>query len=209
MALFRKKETYNAQMLREAGLDRVVFNLPQPAPEPEEESPEPPSFGGHVSLGESPRLMVGGRGLRLPPAWDTTATTGASGIQGDSVKFIALPSGDLILTSEEGDGDLSPLADAIEEHLSPPYKAVASRQAGDLWGVGASRIEVATFQFADAELIELSERDGETELRVDGEPSDAAVPVELQRLGERTGGDFWVEASRIDGDEWEVKGSPL
>ncbi len=34
MALFRKKETYNEQMLREAGLDRVVFNTPEPDASP-------------------------------------------------------------------------------------------------------------------------------------------------------------------------------
>ncbi len=48
-----------------------------------------------------------------------------------------------------------------------------------------------------------------SELRVDGEPTDAAVPVELQRLGERAGRDFCVEAQRIDGDFWEVRVSPL
>ncbi len=203
MALFRKKETYNEQMLREAGLDRVVFNLPEPAPEPEPAAVEPPSY----RVSDIALEHLGTRGA--PRAWDTTATAGAPDIKGDKVEFIALPSGDLIVTSEDGDGDLAPLADAIEEHLSPPYKAVASRQAGDLWGVGARRIEVATIPFADADTLELSETDGEIELRIDGEPRDAVVPIELQRLGERTGGDFCVEASRIDGDQWEVKVSRL
>ena len=39
MALFRKKETYNEQMLRAAGLDRVVINIPQPAISPNSEIP--------------------------------------------------------------------------------------------------------------------------------------------------------------------------
>src|SRR5205085_7867233 len=127
------------------------------------------------------------------------------GIQGSSVRFTVLPHGDLIVGEADGDGDLSPLADAIEERISPPYKAVASRQDGDLWGVGAKRIEVAQFEFPDADALELSQSDGVAYLRADGEPSDATAPVELQRLGERTGGDFCVEAERIDGDYWEVK----
>jgi len=204
VGIFRKKETYNEQMLREAGLDRVVFNEPRSAPQPGPAADEPPSFdAGHVSLGDSPKPRRGAA------AWDTTTTAGAPGIEGDSVEFVVLPSGDLIITSEEGDGDLTPLADAIEAHLSPPYRAAASRQTGDLWGVGARRIEVATIPFPDADTLELSESDGETELRVDGEPSDATVPVELKGLGERTSGDFCVDASRIDGDEWEVKVSRL
>ncbi|MBV8065467.1 MAG: hypothetical protein JOY73_08085, partial [Actinobacteria bacterium] len=83
------------------------------------------------------------------------------------------------------------------------------RQDGDLWGVGAKRIDVAVFAFPEADALEVSQTDGVTELRVDGEPSDAAVPVELQRLGEREGADFCVEANRIDGDSWEVRVSPL
>jgi len=193
VGIFRKKETYNEQMLREAGLNRVVFNTPEPPPS----SPmhDLASLTGHGRLG--------------PKDWDTATTAVAPGIQGDHVEFTSLPTGDLIVSSEEGDGDLSPLADAIEERLSPPYKAAASRQDGDLWGVGAKRIEVAQFEFPDADTLELSQSDGVAELRVDGEPSDAAVPVELQRLGERAGADFCVEAERIDGDDWEVRVSPL
>ena len=201
MGIFRKRETYNAQMLREAGLDRVVFNTPQPGSKSEPVADRSPSFGdvGVEHLGTR----------RGPPGWDTTTTADVPGVQGDSVEFVVLPSGDLIITGEEGDGDLTPLADAIEARLSPPYKATGSRQDGDLWGVGARRIEVAQFAFPDADTLELSQSDGETELRVDGEPRDVAVPVELQRLGGRTGGDFCVQAIRIDGDSWEVTVSPL
>ena len=189
MGLFRKKETYNEQMLREAGLDRVVFNTPEP----------PLPVLGINLAGLTPEGRLG------PKAWDAATTAVASGIRGEHVKFTCLPNGDLILTSEDGDGDLSPLADAIEEHVSPPYKAAASRQDGDLWGVGAKRIEVAQFELPDAEMLELSQSDGVAELRIDGEPTDTAPPVELQRLGERGGEDFCVEATRIDADFWEVK----
>jgi hypothetical protein len=203
--VFRKKETYNEQMLREAGLDRVRFKEPTPPP-----SDAPPLFDGS----KMPILLYGPGGRPVyvetgPMPWDIVTTATVTGIIGDTVEFVTLPDGDVIVEKEEGDGDLSPLADAIEERLSPPYRAAAARQDGDFWGVGARRIEVETIAFPGADALELAEADGRTEFRVDGEPSDVAPPVELQRLGERIGGDFCVEASRIDGDDWEVKVSPL
>lgn len=199
MGLFRKRnETYNQQMLREAGLDRVVFNEPEePEPSP---SADPPPFhsdrGGPLDRG-------------LPRGWDAATTVTAPGLSGDSIRFITLSSGDVIIEEEEGDADVSALADAIEARTEPPYRAVASRQSGDLWGVGAKRIEVTQFSFPDGDELELTQTGGESELRVDGEASDAATPVELQRLGEREGDDFCVAATRIDGDFWEVRVSAL
>jgi hypothetical protein len=194
--LFRKKETYNEQMLREAGLNRVVINTPpQRAPESVPDDP--------------PRVGHGGMQMnRMRGGWDTTTMATAPGVEGDRVRFTALPNGDLIVT-DGGDGDLSPLADAIEKHVSPPYKAVASRVEGDRWGVGVTRIEVATIPFPGAQALELAQTNGVSEFDVDEEPSDTTPPAELQQLGERIAGDFCVEASRIDGDYWEVKVSPL
>lgn len=197
MGLFRKRETYNAQMLREAGLDRVVFNTPQPVadPAPAVPSREPSFLASHGRLG--------------PKDWDATTTATAPGIAGDRVSFVTLPNGDVIIEEEEGNGDLTPLADAIEERVAPPYRALASRQGGDLWGIGARVLEVESFPFDGGDALELTQSDGETELRVDGEMSSVAAPMALQRLGESAGGDFCVEAKRIDGDYWEVKVSPL
>ena len=47
--------------------------------------------------------------------------------------------------------------------MSPPYRAVASRQDGDLWAVGAKRIEVAQIAFPDADKLELSQNGDERE----------------------------------------------
>ena len=190
MPLFRKKETYNEQMLREAGLDRVVFREPAPVP----------------ALAVT---LEAYHGRVRPKEWDVATTAVAQGITGDYVQFTVLPDGDLIVETEENDGDLTPLADAIEQRLSPPYKATGSRQENDLWGVGAKQIEVATFSFPNAEELELTQSAGVAELRVDGEPSDAAPPVELQRLGETAGADYCAEATHIDGDSWEVRVTPL
>jgi len=186
LALFRKKPTLNDQMLHDAGLDRVVFTTPQPAPE-----------------ASSPELAPVPRRRFAASAQDTTTTLVASGIEADEVKFTVLPNGDLIVESD-GDGDLTPLADAIEAHLSPPYTARAARQEGDLWGVRAWRIEVAEFAYPDAETLQLSQRDGVSEFRIDDGPTDVAPPPELRQLGENAGADFFATARRIDGDYWEV-----
>ena len=182
MGIFRKKETLNEQQLREAGLDRVVFNTPEPLPiQPARSQPTSRTF-----------------------TMDTIATVSAPGIQGDYAAFTVLPEGDLIVTSEETDGDLAPLADAIEEHISPPYRAAASRQEGDLWAVGAVGIELAEFAFPDAERLQLSQRDGKVEFRIDDGVTDVAPPPELRQFGEREGAEYFVAARRIDGDVWEV-----
>jgi hypothetical protein len=195
----RRQETLNEQLLREAGLDpaQVLGDTPpQPAPfEP------PQSIVSAVGLPHDLRLG--------PKEWDATATVTAPGLAGNRIEFTTIPNGDVIVTEESGDADLSPLADAVEQHVSPPYRALATRQDGDLWAVGAKRIEVAQIPFPEADKLELSKNGEDSELRVDGDSSDEPVPPALERLGERAGPDFLVEAERIDGDLWEVRATAL
>ena len=202
----RREETLNEQLLREAGLDPAQVlgdTTPATEPQPPQAPPGPPPFPtGDISLGRRGRFE-GGRG-----DWDAVATARAPGLAGDRVEFTTLPNGDVIVEREQGDGDLSPLADAIEQRIAAPYHAVASRQDGDLWGIGAYLIEVGQFEFAGGDAVELTMNDGTQELRVDGEPSNAEVP-ELVRLGERAGDNYCVEAKRIDGDFWDVEVSAL
>jgi hypothetical protein len=199
VGLFRRRqETLNEQLLREAGLD--------PA-EALGDAPPPPVLEPPKSL----LAIVGvpdGSGVS-PREWDAAVTVDAPGLAGDRVEFTAIPDGDLIIDEESGDADLSPLADAVEGHLNPPYRVVARRQGGDLWGVGARRIEVARIPFPRGDTLDLSRNGSEGEFRVDGEPSDELVPPELERVGEDAGDRYFVEAKRIDGDLWEVKATAL
>lgn len=192
MALFRKKPTLNEQMLRDAGLDRVVFNTPQPAP-----TESGPTTG-------RPRLSPRVKSTPGPKTWDAVTTVLAPGIEGDSATFTVLPDGDLIVFSEDADNNFSGLADAIEANHSPPYSAQASRQEGDIWAVRAWGIEVAEFAYPDAETLQLSRREGVSEFRIDDGPTDVAPPPELVQLGENAGSEFFAVARRIDGDYWEV-----
>ena len=208
MGFFRRREeTLNEQLLRQAGLDPAqMLGDPQAAESSSESQPEPPAPPpfptGDASLGRGGSLATG------TGEWDAVATARVAGVAGDRAEFTTLPNGDVIVEREKGDGDLSPLADAVEQKIDPPYRATATRQDGDLWGVGAKRIRVATFRLAEGDAVELSENDGVQELRVDGEPSSAEIP-ELARLGEQAGTAYCVEGKRIDGDFWEVRVSAL
>jgi hypothetical protein len=198
VGLFRRKqETLNEQLLREAGLDPAQHLGDPPPPSPLE---PPPSVISTLGLPHDLRLG--------PKDWDVTVAVTAPGLAGDRIEFTTIPSGDVIVDEETGDADLTPLADAVEKKIEPPYRAVAARQNADLWGVGAKRIEVATFALAEGDTVELSENDGEREVRVDIEPSDVEIP-ELARLGEQVGADYTIEAKRIDGDLWEIRATPL
>lgn len=197
MGFFRRRnETLNEQLLREAGLDPVRA-LGDPQPEPVVQMP---TFG-KFALPDGSQVD--------PKEWDAATMAIVPGLAGNRVEFTTLPNGDVIVGTEDGYADLSPLADAVEQHLSPPYRAAAARQTGELWGIGAKRIEVAQIPFPHGERLELSRNGDDEELRVDGEPSDAAVPPALAHVGEAVAESFYVEAARIDGDLWDVKVSPL
>jgi hypothetical protein len=188
----RRNETLNEQLLREAGLDQ-----------PERPGPIEPPKSWLARTG-----VVDGSGVG-PKEWDATAAVTAPALTGDRVEFTTLPNGDVIVGDEDGDADLTPLADAVERHVSPPYRAVGQRQQRDLWGVGAKRIQVAQIAFPGGDKLEFSRHIDYGELRVDGEPSDALVPAELERVAETLGDSFYVEADRIDGDYWEVRATAL
>src|SRR5439155_23503202 len=95
-----------------------------------------------------------------------TLTIRSEGIPGDEVAFATLPIGDIIVDTEQGDADLSPLADAAEHHLHAPYRVVARRQSDDVWFVAVREIDVLELDFDGGDEIELASNDGEIDLRV-------------------------------------------
>jgi hypothetical protein len=201
----RRNETLNEQLLREAGLDPTQAlgdSAPAPALPPE------PSATVLAALGQPHGLSAHSLNVGSNE-WDTCVTAAVPALRGDSIEFTTLPNGDVIVNEETGDADLGPFADAVERRVDPPYRAVAARQDGDLWAVGAKRIEVAQIPFPDGEKLTLSRNGGDEELRVDGEPSDEAIPPGLARAGEAVSDSFYVEAARIDGDLWEVRATAL
>jgi len=213
MGFFRRRngETLNQQLLREAGLDTPqTAREPEPASEPDSDTeqlaPLDP-FAGRYPADNPAGIWT--RAMARPGRYDATFTMHAEGIPGDEVEFATLPSGDIIVDTEQGDADLSPLADAAERHLHAPYRVVARRQSDDVWLVAVREIDVLELDFDRGDEIELASNDGEIDLRVDGKPWNGRIP-ELEHAGEAAKGeDYVVQAERLDGRLWEIRLSAL
>jgi hypothetical protein len=138
----------------------------------------------NVDIGQEPRaprafsgfLHNGGlfdaagiHGVHRQREWDAVATVEAD-LPGDRIEFAALADGTLVVEVDVADGALSPFADAVEESLAPPYRAVGVRQDERIWAVGAKRIEVRVFPEHESDEVELVE-DGRVVLgrRIDGD----------------------------------------
>jgi hypothetical protein len=124
----------------------------------------PDEFGNPSPLGE-----VGIHGVPRARRWDVVATAQVE-LPGDGVHFVALPDGTLVVEEDVPDGSLTPLADAIEVTLNPPYRAEAVRREDGVWAVAANRIRVREFPEAEDDELELVE-DGNIVIgrRVDGD----------------------------------------
>jgi hypothetical protein len=163
------------------------------------EQPSPPDT--------RPPMETGIHGVPRPREWDAVATASASALRGDELEFVALPDGTLIVDDDFDAEALAPLADALEQSLSPPYRARAVHRGGDAWAVAANRIQVVEVpEPVEGDDLELTVADGERTLLVDGGPTFGSVPT-LERLSDQE--PFVVRAQRLDGDLWEVRVSPL
>ena len=129
-------------------------------------------------------------------------------IEGDAVRFVALPDGTLLV--EEGpDDSLEPLATAVEQELPAPYRARAARQGETLWAVQARRIEVIELRDApEGDAIDLTHTADGTTLAVDDARIFGSLPT-LDERGAREGREYTVHAERLDGDLWEVRAAAL
>jgi hypothetical protein len=163
---------------------------------------QPPDWTGEQ------RGEPGIHGVPRARRWDTVASAEAPGLRGDAVHFVALPDGTLVVDEDEPDASLTPLADALEETIAPPYRAEAVRRDRGLWAVAARRIGVATEPGLDGDEAELVVTRGSRSLTVDGAPHVARAPA-FERVGEAEGPEFVVRATRLDGDLWEVEALPL
>ncbi|HVW88133.1 MAG TPA: hypothetical protein VHC01_01595 [Gaiellaceae bacterium] len=162
----------------------------------------PPGFDGEQ------RGEPGIHGVPRPRRWDAVATADAPGVLGESVAFVVLPDGTVLVDDDQPEAALVPLADAVEARLPPPYRAEAVRRGPETWAVAARRIVVAEQRGLDGEEAELVSRAGERRLVVDGLGVLGRAPA-LEAAGERAGADYVVRATRLDGDLWEVSAAPL
>jgi hypothetical protein len=182
-----RREPLHKKLAREAGLEQA---------EPASPVDTTPKWG-----------VVGIHGVPRQRRWDTVATADAPGLEGDEVHFVALPNGDLVVDEDAPPDTLTPLAEAIEASLHPPYRAEAVRQEDDVWGVAASRIRVESFEAA-GEQLELVNTTDERVLTVDGLRVFGSEQA-LERVGEAEARHYVVRATRLDGDLWEIEANSL
>jgi len=146
---------------------------------------------------------TGIHGIPRERQYDAVAATDAPDAEGSSARFVGLEDGSLLV--EEGDGDLTPLADAIEQEIARPYRANAVRRGETQWAIAAHRLRVVELPEPGGDEVELVVRGEEKTLVVDGNRSFGTMP-ELEQLAE---GDAVIRAARLHGALWEVRVDPL
>ena len=139
--------------------------------------------------------------------WDSAVAANAPGLTGESVTFVALEDGTLVVTEDVPDGALTPVANQLEEMLKPPYRAAAARNEGDTWTAVAESVQIVDLPGVGADEIELTVVGGERTLMLGDEHSDRSLaPLDALADGQ---GDVALHAERVDGDLFAVDVFPL
>ena len=162
---------------------------------------EPPGhmFGGTLDV------LHGGR----PRRWDAVATVEAPALTGDELEFTALPDGSLLVDEGVPEEALVPIADAVEQSLSAPYRARAVRTEGAVWGVGAVQIDVVEVpEEVPGDTVSLAVQSEQRTLLIDDKPAFAEIPT-LERYALERQREFVLHAERLDGNLWSVKVNAL
>jgi hypothetical protein len=182
VGLFRRSKPLHERLAEEGGLV-----------EPETRQP--------LYTGVIPETGI--HGVPREREYDAVVTTDAADVEGTSVRFVALADGSLLI--EEGDGDLTALADAIEQEVKRPYRAIAIRRGQTQWAVAGHGLRVVELPEPGGDEVELALHGDERTLLIDGSRAFGTLP-ELEALAE---GDAVIRAARLDGTLWEVRVDPL
>ncbi len=182
MGLFRRSKPLHERLAEEGGLV--------------ETSAGRPAWTGVI--GET-----GIHGVPREREYEAVVTAEAPDVDGANARFVTLEDGTLLI--EEGDGDFAPFADAIEQEVKPPYRAIAIRRGASQWAVAAKGLRVIELPEPGGDEVELALRGDERTLVVDGNREFGTLP-QLEALAD---GDAVIRAARLDGDLWEVRVDPL
>jgi hypothetical protein len=195
---FRRQETLNQRLMREAGLlpDQQAADVGAAPVEAPPATPTPQDS------------LAGIHGRHRPREADVFVTADAPEIDGHRVQFVTLPDGSL-LVEHGGDSPLDPLAAAVESQLRSPYRARAVRQNESLWAIEATRLDVVSLPDAPGgDAIDVTRTEEGTTTSIDGQRIFGSIPA-LEERGEQQGRDYAVHAERLDGDLWEVRAAAL
>ena len=198
MGFLRRRQPFHRRLAEAADIESGL-DVPE---RPPSQAAEPPSWDGEA------RGEPGIHGIARSRRWDAVATAEAPRLRGDIVHFVSLPDRTLLVEENEPDDGVSPLADAVDAALSPPYRAEAVRRGETSWAVGASRIQVAEVPGLTGDEAELAVTRQGRDLQVDGRTVLGRAAA-LERLGEAQSAEYVVRAHRLDGDLWEVEATPL
>jgi hypothetical protein len=164
---------------------------------------------GVPALGTPGLGLPGVTGFERPRGpWDAVASAHAPDLPGDTLSFVALEDGTLVVDDDVPDGSVTPLAEAIEKELAPPYEAAAvCREDEDgIWRVAAVRVLLAPAGPDDAEHVELAHVGGELTATIDGaEAPSGSAPRGLLDLLEDLDGDAALTAERLDETTWVAR----
>jgi hypothetical protein len=178
VGLFRRSKPLHERLAEEGGLVESTATRPP--------------FTGAIR-------ETGIHGVPREREYDAVVAADAPDLEGDSVSFVTLADGSLLI--EEGEGDLTPLADAIEREVERPYRATATRRGTTQWAVAAQALRIVELPEPGGDEVELARNGEERTLVIDGEQVFGTLP-ELERLADR---DSVIRATRLDGDLWEVR----
>jgi hypothetical protein len=194
LGFFRREESLHEKLAREGGLD-----FPR----------RPQDLSGALSP-EHPFWQVAGiHGVPRAREWDAVVSAEAPGLPGGELDFVVLADGTLIVDDALPDDALSPIADALENTIAPPYHAVARRSEGDVWSAAAMRTDVVEVpEDVPGDEVALVVQDGERTLLIDEERSKEDVPT-FETFGRERFDAFVLHGSRLDGELWEVTVLPL
>jgi hypothetical protein len=194
MGFLRRDEPLHEKLAREGGLDfpRSTHDLAGPL------DPDHPL-----------QQIAGIHGVPRPREWDAVASAEAPGVPGEELEFVVLDDGTLIVDEEVPDGVLSPLADALEISIDPPYHAYARRREQDVWAAAAFVVDVVEVpEELLGDTVSISVKDGQRTALV-GDQHHRDRIQSLEQYAEADFEAYVLEATRLDGALWEVTVSPL
>jgi hypothetical protein len=195
----RDDEPEHERLAREAGIELAP-------PMGEERMPLTPA-PQHPLVGALREAGI--HGLHRQREWDAIASVLVPDLDLDELEFTALPDGTLLVEDDLPDGALTPLADALEQTLSPPYHARAVRRENGVWAVAANKIEVVEVpEDIEGDTVSLAVQGEDRTLLIDDRPGWGGLPT-LEAHAARHYRDFVLHAERLDGQLWAVKVNPL